>query len=60
MSNQNNRTSPYWTVHEFMSCHHICRATVYNWINSKLIKAVKIGNRTLIPKDQEFVIPIQV
>jgi len=56
---EKSKSSKYYTVNEFATEHTVCRATVYNWINSKIIQARKVGGKTLIPIDQEIGILIE-
>lgn len=41
------KPTQYKTVKEVMEMFQVTKPTVYSWINKNIIKAVKIGNRTL-------------
>jgi len=41
------KPTKYKTVKEVMEMFQVTKPTVYSWINKNIIKAVKIGNRTL-------------
>ena len=51
----------YFTVKEIAEHLKVSRQAVYDWIYEGRLKAVKVGNRTRIPKSglEAFIRPVQ-
>lgn len=46
-------SNDYYSLKEASNAYSVCCETIYNWIYSGKIKAFKVGNKWLIPKEQK-------
>jgi excisionase family DNA binding protein len=54
MQEINNTLPEFLTITEAAQLLRVSKVTIHSWINTKVIKAYKIGRRTLLVKSKVF------